>query len=107
MKARVLLGIAMCILMVDSASPFDSTDIFHIGQAGKDIKSAIDQLAQQSQDWQTILPQLENKLIADANSTLANEVSQLLQNGIAAAGGEVRCELDFVGNRMREGLEKI
>jgi hypothetical protein len=71
------------------------------------IRHSVDKLAQQSTQWQSTMTQLEQDLIAQGQSTLATEVSQLVQRGVSTAGVELRCDADFVGHRMREGLERI
>jgi hypothetical protein len=90
---------AILALLTIACDPFS--------QAENTIQVAIDQLTQASKDWQTTLTQLENNLIAQGQSTISNEVTQLAQRGIATAGTEIKCTVDFVGNRMQEGLQGI
>ena len=44
---------------------------------------------------------------AQGQSTIANEVTTLAERGIATGGIELRCDSDFVGRRMQEGLARI
>lgn len=82
------------------------------GQFGLDGKTralfdnAIQTLDRQSSAWQTTLTQLEHDLTGQAQN-LVQQVDGLLQRGIASAGGEVRCDTDFVGVRMKQGLMEI
>src|SRR5262249_18752333 len=71
------------------------------------IQQSVDTLAQQSDQWQSTLTKLEHDLITQGESGLATEVTQLAQRGISTGGIELRCNADFVGNRMREGLERV
>ena len=73
----------------------------------RSFDSAIATLAKQSASWQETLAKLEQDLVAQGQSTLANEVQSLMNRGIATGGVELRCNADFVGNRMREALENI
>jgi len=74
------------------------------------INNAIAALNQNSSEWQDIM----NGLIADLeglDSELASlirvEVQDMLNRGIAVLGAEFRCNVDFVGNRMRNALIRI
>lgn len=71
------------------------------------IRDSIDQLADQSSSWQTTLQELASQLTGEAQSTIRNEVNDLLQRSIAATGAELRCNADFIGDRARQGLERI
>jgi hypothetical protein len=71
------------------------------------LDRGISELSVASADWQDIM----NKVIADLpdelQSTITNEVSNLLNRGIGAAGVEVRCNVDFLRIRMQQGLQRI
>lgn len=71
------------------------------------IKDSIDQLADESSSWQTTLQELASQLTDEAQSTIRNEINDLLQRSIAATGAELRCNTDFIGDRARQGLERI
>lgn len=71
------------------------------------LRDAIAKLDQQSAQWQGTLKQLADKLMAEGKQALANEVTQLMQRGIGTGGAELRCDIDFVGKRMKQGLERI
>ncbi len=71
------------------------------------FEDAINKLLNQSSDWQTVLKDLERQLTKDVQTTLANEVTQLAQKGIATGGVEIRCNVDFVRTRMKQDLERI
>ncbi len=71
------------------------------------IDRAISALDQQSSDWQVTLKELESRLVREGKAALANEVTQLMQRGIATGGIEFRCNADFVGQRMKQALQRI
>ena len=71
------------------------------------IDDAIGEISTQSSSWQTTLQNLENKLVGDAQSTVKTEVQQLANRTIAATGIELRCNTDFLGTRVIQGLQRI
>jgi hypothetical protein len=78
-----------------------------VDEAAQRIQQAIDELAQQSSQWQVTLQNLEKDLFADGESFVATEVTQLAQRGIGTGGAEIRCDADFIKHRMQEGLQQI
>jgi len=76
-------------------------------QAINTLQNGIDMLDRQSSAWQSTLMQVEADLFKQLNSTLANEVQNLVTRGIAQSGVEARCGADFLGHRMKEGLQAI
>lgn len=71
------------------------------------LDNAIDTLDRNSASWQAVLQDTTSKLTKDAQSTVRNEVSDLLNRSVAATGGELRCNMDFVGARVRQALARI
>jgi hypothetical protein len=71
------------------------------------FENAISELDKNSASWQTTLSTLEQQLIAQGQSTLANEVQSLANRGISSGGVEIRCNIDFIGQRMEQGLRRI
>jgi len=70
------------------------------------IQNVINTLDRQSSAWQATLTQRESDLTGKAQN-LVLQVDALLQRGIASAGGEIRCDTDFIGARVKHGLEQI
>jgi len=68
------------------------------------LDDAIDALQTQSSAWQTILQEAQSKLTESAQSTIRNEIGNLVTRSIAQAGVEVRCNADFIGARVRQHL---
>lgn len=71
------------------------------------IDRGISELSVASADWQDVLTRVLEDLPENVQSTIETEVSELLQRGIATTGTELRCNVDFLRIRMRQGLERI
>lgn len=71
------------------------------------INKAVGDITNQSADWRQVLERTINDLPKDVQSTVRNELNSLLQRGIAAAGAEGRCDIDFIGDRVLQGLIRI
>jgi hypothetical protein len=78
-----------------------------INQAEAQVQDAINEILQNSASWQTTLQNLETQLVSDGQQLLANQVTQLLENGVAVAGAEVRCDVDFIATQTKNGLLQI
>ncbi|HEY9675367.1 MAG TPA: DUF3421 domain-containing protein [Waterburya sp.] len=81
----------------------------------KTLDKGIDTLGKESKNWQQVLEttrseitkDLENsrvKITEDVRSTIRNELTDLINHGVATTGTEFRCDADFVGQRMRHAL---
>jgi outer membrane murein-binding lipoprotein Lpp len=71
------------------------------------LDNAIDALDRNSASWQAVLQDTTAKLTSDAQSTVRNEVSDVLNRSVAATGDELRCNVDFIGTRVRQALVRI
>jgi hypothetical protein len=71
------------------------------------IDDAIDEITHESESWQATLQELSEKLTDEAQSTVRNEVENLANRTIAAAGSELRCNVDFLGARVIQALQRI
>jgi hypothetical protein len=78
-----------------------------VDQAEAQVQAAINQIGQDSASWQATLQTLEAQLVSDGKQILANQVTQLLENGIAVAGAEARCDVDFIATQTKNGLLEI
>jgi hypothetical protein len=70
------------------------------------VQAAIDALNTNSASWQATLDKLQTDLRGTGDQWIA-EVEALAKRGIATTGTELRCNADFVGARMKEGLAVI
>ncbi len=66
-----------------------------IEEAVDAIEEAIEVLGNESANWRDVLQEMEKHLVKEAQSTVRNEISNLLSRTIAASGAEVRCIVDF------------
>ena len=74
------------------------------------LDDAIAELSIQSSEWQNIMNQLIGQLdtIDDVLSqTIRNDVQNLVNRGVAAAGTQVLCIMDIIGDRQRNALIRI
>jgi hypothetical protein len=71
------------------------------------LDSAIGTLANSSADWQVVLQDAMDQLTDEAQSTVRNEISNVLNRGIAAVSLNVRCDIDFLRLRVRQDLMRI
>jgi hypothetical protein len=106
-----LRSVAFAVVIVSSASSClggltnqieDSTTL-----AVGVLDDAIGELGANSAAWQRIVQDALAKLPADVQSTIGNEVSNALSRAVAAGSAAIRCNLDFIGHRMRQQLISI
>ena len=101
---------ALLLLLVSSMLTYQGTCNIDTADIVRAVDNAIESLNQNSAEWQTIM----NRLLTDLqgiDSSLASlirvEVQNLLDRGVAVIGAEFRCNVDFIGNRMRNALLRI
>jgi len=104
-------SICMIAFMLLTSTTFYSCDIDSaVNKITKAIDNAVSELNQNSSEWQDIMDDLILELggIDDSLSSLiSNDVQNLLDRGVAVVGSEFRCNVDFIGNRMRNALLRI
>ncbi|GLI01040.1 hypothetical protein [Phytohabitans aurantiacus] len=71
------------------------------------LDDAITKLTNQSGDWRQVMETTVQKLPKDAQSLVRTELNDLLSRSISAAGSEIRCVIDFVGQRALHGLIRL
>jgi hypothetical protein len=71
------------------------------------INQTGDKIVQQSGQWQTLMRDLESDLTDKKEKILAAQVHALMVAGIATAGTQGQCMVDFVADRMVAGLKRI
>ncbi|MEL6696597.1 MAG: hypothetical protein AAFS00_09305 [Bacteroidota bacterium] len=91
------------ILSCDSAEQVDDL----VQTVTNSIDGAVGTLGDASSDWQSVLGELKRDLPADVQSTVTNEVNNLLTRAVAASGSEIRCDVDFFRARLRQNLLRI
>jgi hypothetical protein len=103
-KYALVILVVSCMVTYQGTCRIDTADIVRA------LDNAIESLNQNSAEWQTIV----NRLLADLDgfdSDLASlirvEVQNLLDRGVAVIGSEFRCNVDFIGNRMRNSLLRL
>jgi hypothetical protein len=71
------------------------------------LDDAIETLQRESSAWQGVLQNTMGKLTEDAQSTVRNEIANVLSRTVAQAGVQFRCDVDFVGRRVLQALVRI
>lgn len=93
---------ALLIVMSISGCIDDSAE-----KAVKVLDDGIFKLNNANADWQRILEETRDKLTDSTQSTIRNEVSNVLARGVATIGVEFKCDTDFVRTRVRQDLIRI
>jgi hypothetical protein len=76
-------------------------------QATAVLQDGIDKITANLSSWQTVLQDMQSKLTKDTQSTLRNEVTNLLQGSIAVANSSLQCDVDFIGHRVIQSLRRL
>lgn len=71
------------------------------------LNEAIRKLETNSDRWQAVLKETQETLVADGQSTLATEVSDVISRATSDAGMEAKCSVDFLRDRAREDLIRL
>jgi hypothetical protein len=71
------------------------------------LDKAIETLESESANWRMVLEDTRDKLIQEGQSTIANEVSNVLSRTVSDIGIEARCYTDFLRDRVKEDLVRI
>jgi hypothetical protein len=102
-----LLTLVVFVAGCSALSDLGDTADIAVTRTAAILDEGIVGLQNNSADWQKVLKETESKLTSETQSTIRNEVSDLLYRGIAATSAEFRCDTDFVVNRVRLGLIRI
>lgn len=97
LASALILGIAGCGWLSR-----DTTE-----RALQDIDQLLKIVDDQSKSWQSTLQILEDKTAKDTQSTIRTEVDTLVQRSVAATGAELKCNFDFMRDRVRQHLLNI
>jgi hypothetical protein len=105
---RIVVGavLVVCAMTVQGSSCLPNLNE-PVDKVADTLNNAIGQLGSESTAWRGTLQQLEQDLIQQGQSTLANQVQSVLNRGIAAAGLEVKCTVSFLKAQLREQLQGI
>jgi hypothetical protein len=75
-----------------------------IEDASDQLDQTVASLQNTSTSWQVLLKDLLDKLTGDARNLIGNDIQNLINNSVAVAGAEVKCEVDFIRARIVENL---
>jgi len=113
MKNRFGYGnifLLLAILLLPLSAHCDLGDWFFGDETDKLVAAtdrAIQALQQESADWRKVLQETRDKMTGAAQSTIRNEIDNVLSRAIAASGAEFRCNYDFIRKRVIYDLTRI
>lgn len=87
--------------------PYVPTALNTAADAVKILDEGIQGMTDESRDWRQTLVETRDKLITAGQSTLANEVNNLLMRAPSQVGAEFRCDTDFLRARLGQDLASI
>jgi len=61
----------------------------------------------ESAAWRQTVDETSKMLVKEGQSTIANELNNVVQRGIAATGVEVRCNIDFIRGRVAQDIRSL
>ena len=102
MKIRFLAFIVLFLTVLTSScgTPYKG----EINKIIEVLDKAISTLERESSNWQKVLEETRDEIISETQSTIKNEINGIIQEGIASAGAEFRCNFDFARVRARYEL---
>ncbi len=78
-----------------------------IESATSSFDRAIAALGQESANWRAVMYDLEKEISEDVQSTIRTEIENLTRSAILTAGGEFRCNSEFLRMRLERELIRI
>lgn len=78
-----------------------------VDQALAVVNQGITDLGNNMADWKNILQGMESKLASDAQTSIRNEIANLVSGSIGVANAGIFCSADFIGERLIQALERI
>ena len=108
-KIKIALLLGTCLLLTQCGVRDWVDRLFSdtTTQAVNVIDNAIADLSFESANWRDIMQKAIADLPSDIQSTIRTEMSDLLNRAVAATGAEIRCNTDFLRNRLAQGLQNI
>lgn len=71
------------------------------------LQQAVDDLRRESSAWREVVDETLDRLDSTLHDTVREDLTELAERAVARAGIEFRCNADFVGDRVREGIERL
>lgn len=71
------------------------------------LDNGIARMDNESADWQGILTDMTSQLTEDAQSTIRNEITQLMQESVEAISSNIKCIIDMTRSRLLGDLLRI
>jgi hypothetical protein len=71
------------------------------------LREAVEKLTANSSSWQQVLKDALDKLTDETHKTIRNDVQQVLDRAVAAAGIEARCGAPFIADKVLASLKEL
>lgn len=94
------------MLVLPSCGSFNRP-ITDVERAIEVIDNGIHDIEQNSEVWQSILQRVANELPQEISETIRVDAQSLATRSIATAGVELRCNVDFLGHRAIQSLQRL
>lgn len=78
-----------------------------VQEATEVIDSAINDISNQSEIWQSVLQRVAADLPEEVSETIRNDAQNLATRSVATVGVEFRCNVDFFSNRAIASLKRL
>jgi hypothetical protein len=102
----IIICLALLLSGCGITSQLAQTNV-ELRNAVNSFDRGINALSRESADWQVVLQELQENLVEDTQSTLRVEITNLMRTGLLGAGGEFRCDADFLRIRTERELRRI
>lgn len=98
--------IALFVIYLGSCTKLQNA-LVQVDNTNAILAKAVQSLNDQSISWQATLTNAQNQLTSDLQSTIRNEISDMITRSTAAAGSEVKCIGDFLRERLKKELNRL
>lgn len=98
--------LALVVLYFSSCAELQNT-LVQIDNTNAILAKAVQTLNDQSVSWQETLATAQKQLTSDFQSTIRNEITDLITRSTATAGSQVICLTDFLRERLKNELSRL
>jgi hypothetical protein len=102
-----LLKIALSAFFVFSSCSQLDKALLQWDNTNAILEDAISKIDKNSQDWLAALKEAQVKLTEDAQAIIRHDLSIVLERATAEAATQIKCLVDFVGQRVKSELQRI
>jgi hypothetical protein len=107
LRKPVTVLFCLLLLVMSTLFPSGCINMDPVEKAVEVIDKGISDITQNSEDWQTILQRVANDLPKKISETIRTDAQNLASRAVATTGVEFRCNVDFLGNRAIQALNRL